>query len=107
MLKIIDNKRIDLTDDEWLLFNRICDSYKEFGGEVLFSDLFETDERGLITYIKPPSKKQCTLEIFLYVVSVFNHQHIREMYKQIDDIDSKLTKKFDELAELVKSKKDG
>ena len=70
----------------------------------MFSDLFETDANGLITYIKPPSKKQCTLEIFLFIVSVFNHQHIREMYKQIDDIDSKLTKRFEELEKSIKDK---
>lgn len=82
MLRVITNKRIDLTDDEWIMFQKICDSYKSYGGEVLFEDLFETDRNGLIQFLKPPSKRQTSLEIFLFLVSVFNHQHIRAMEDQ-------------------------
>jgi hypothetical protein len=101
MLRIIDNKKIELSDDEWRLFNKICDSYKEYGGESLFSDLFETDDKGIILFIKPPSKKQSTLEIFLFIVSVFNHQHIRLMYERIDYEAKQTSKRIDELEKKI------
>lgn len=94
MLRIICNKKIDLTDDEWVMFNQICDSYKEYGGETLFEDLFETDDKGIIKFLRPPSKRQTSLEIFLYVVAIFNHQHIRNMYSQIEDLSFQIKEKL-------------
>ncbi len=97
MLRIITNKRIDLTDEEWAYFGKICESYKQYGGESLFEDLFETDKNGIIQFLKPPSKKQTSLEIFLFLVSVFNHQHIRQMYAQVDDLAAQIKNKLKEL----------
>lgn len=96
MIRIICNKKIDLTDDEWNLFNQICDSYKEYGGEILFEDLFETDNDGLIKFIKPPSKRQTSMEIFMFIVAIFNHQHNRQMYKQFDDLAKQVRDKLNE-----------
>lgn len=96
-MRIICNKRIDLTNDEWEIYNQICKNYKEYGGETLFEDLFETDKNGIIQFLKPPSKKQTSLEIFLFLVAVFNHQHVRQMYAQIDDLANQLKNKLNEL----------
>ncbi|MCZ2224494.1 MAG: hypothetical protein LC122_12795 [Chitinophagales bacterium] len=97
MIRIIDNKKIDLTNHEWEIYLKICDSYKQYGGEQLFDNLFETDENGIIMYLIPPSKKQTSLEIFLFLVSVFNHQHVRLMYKQMDDFKKIIEEKFEKI----------
>lgn len=94
MLRVICNKRIELTDDEWLMFTQICESYKEYGGESLFEDLFETDSKGIIQFLKPPSKKQTSLEIFLFLTAVFNHQHVRQMYEIIEDLANQVKSKL-------------
>jgi hypothetical protein len=56
--RIINNKRIDLTEDEWRLYQEICRSYDKpnFKGSDLFAELFETDAKGIITYLKPPTR---------------------------------------------------
>ncbi len=84
---IIDNKKIDLTDDEIQLYRNICQSYTAPGqrGEDLFYDLFETDDEGIIIFLKPPSQRQTSFEIFMFLMAVQNQQHIRNMYKILDE----------------------
>jgi hypothetical protein len=101
MIKIIDNKKIELTDDEWTLYKKIVASYTtEFNrGEDMFFDLFETDENGIIIFIKPPSTRRTSFEIFLFLISIMNHQHLRTMHAQIDDICIQVKQKLAELDE--------
>lgn len=96
-MRVIDNKAIDLTDDEWQMYKSICESYT-FGnnkGEDLFIDLFETDEFGIIKFIKPPSKRQTSFEVFLFIMTIFQHQHIRKMYAQFDDLRDQIKSKLE------------
>lgn len=105
-IKIIDNKRIDLTVDEWNMYQKIVRSYTTATskGEDLFIDLFETDEHGIITFLKPPSKRQTSLEVFLFLMAVFQHQHLRVMYARIDDMWLQIKGKMEEIdAKLDKS----
>lgn len=79
MLKIIDNKRIDLTDEEYTMYEAICNGYVQ--GKDLFKDLFETDEEGLIVFLKPP-KKMFSMEVVLFLQNVMVHQHLRKIYRE-------------------------
>lgn len=78
-LKIIDNKRIDVTPDEFKMYQAICNGYAQ--GKDLFQDLFETDEEGIIVYLKPP-KKQFSMEVVLFLQNLMVHQHLRKIYKE-------------------------
>lgn len=86
MFRIISNKRIDLTDDEWRLYQEICKSYDRpnFKGSDLFVGLFETDSDGIITYLKPPTQ-YTSMEVFLFIIGVMHHQHLRVMYSKVDE----------------------
>lgn len=98
-MRIIDNKPIDITNDEWNMYKQICKSYT-YGnnkGEDLFIDLFETDEFGIIKYIKPPSTRQTSFEVFLFIMTIFQHQHMRIMYKQFDDLRDQVLNKLKDL----------
>jgi hypothetical protein len=77
MLRIIDNKRIEMTDDEYQSYNDICNAYVQ--GKDLFKDLFETDENGIIIFIKTPSK-MFSLEALLFIQNLMVHQHLRIIY---------------------------
>lgn len=87
-LQIIDNKKIEMTTDEWTMYQKIVKSYTSLTnrGEDLFIDLFESDENGIIIFLKPPSKRQTSLEVFLFLMSLMQHQHLRLMQKQVDDL---------------------
>lgn len=109
MFRIINNKRIDLTEDEWRLYQEICKSYDRpnFKGSDLFAELFETDAKGIITYLRPPTRFT-SMEVFLFMMSIFMHQHVREMYHQVDDICLQMKEKIknvDETLQNLQSKK--
>lgn len=103
-MRIIDNKKIDLTNDEWNMYQNIVKSYTTLTnkGEDLFIDLFETDEAGIITFLKPPSKRQTSFEVYLFLMSVMQHQHIRLMYKEMSGIASQFKEKMKELDNKIK-----
>ena len=102
-MKVIDNKRIDLTVDEWNMYQKIVRSYTTATskGEDLFIDLFETDEHGIITFLKPPSKRQTSLEVFLFLISIMVHQHLRIMHSQVFDVCKKIKDRQDYLEEKM------
>jgi hypothetical protein len=104
-MKIIDNKKVDMTEDEWAMYQRIVKSYTTptNRGEDLFIDLFETDDNGIMVFLKPPSKRQTSLEIFLFLMSLFQHQHIRLMHKQVDDICAQMKCKIKEIEDKLKT----
>jgi hypothetical protein len=85
-IRIIDHKKLDMTEEEFTMYNSICRSYDRPNakGEDLFKDLFETDNDGIILYLKPPSKGYTSMEVFLFITSVFLQQHLRLMHGQIN-----------------------
>ena len=98
-LFIIDNKKINLTTDEYTSYLNLVKSYTTATnkGEDLFIDLFETDDNGIILFLKPPSKRQISFEIFLFLMAIFQHQHVRVLYSQVDDICCQMKNKMAEL----------
>lgn len=103
-MKVIDNKKIDITEDEWAMYEKIVKSYTTLTnrGEDLFMDLFETDDNGIIMFLKPPSKRQTSFEVFLFLMSVMQHQHLRAMYKEVEDVCSRMNEKIKELDDKIK-----
>ena len=106
-LRIIDHKRIDLTSDEYDLYLKIVASYTNppyQKGEDLFIDLFETDDNGLIIFLKPPSKRQTSMEIFLFLSSLMLQQHLRASVNEFNTICKKMQDRINildaKLAEL-------
>ena len=103
-MKVIDNKKIDLTEDEWNMYIKIVKSYTTITnkGEDLFADLFETDDNGVIIFLKPPSKRQTSFEVFLFLMSIMQHQHLRLMHKEVGDMCLQMKEKIKELDEKLK-----
>jgi len=95
-MRIIDNKKIDMTDSEWDMYQKIVRSYTSptNKGEDYFIDLFETNEDGIIIFLKPPSRRQTSLEVFLFLMSLMSHQHLRLMHEQVDDVVKQLNEKM-------------
>lgn len=102
MIRIIDNKKVDITDDEFKIYNNLCKSYEVHGGSVLFEDLFESDDNGIILFIKPPSKNFISYEITFFIISIFQHQHTRIMYNTIKELSNKVDQKMMLLDEKIK-----
>lgn len=107
MIRIIDNKKIELTADEFNLYNKICDSYKKdnFTGSNVFKGLFETDDNGIIVFLKPADKDFASLEAFLFLVSVMVHQHLRISVAEFDSLTRESSIKLEELKTLIEENK--
>lgn len=87
-IRVVNNKKVEMTDDEWDMYNKIVQSYTDITGkgEDLFIDLFETNEEGTILMLKPPSKRRTSLEVFLFLMALMQQQHLRLMWKEIGDL---------------------
>ena len=98
-IKIIDSKKVEMTEDEWFMYQKIVQSYTTMTnrGEDLFIDLFETDDNGVIMYLKPPSKRQTSFEVFLFLMSLMQHQHLRLMHKEVADVCNQMKEKLREI----------
>jgi hypothetical protein len=95
-IHVVDNKKIEMTQDEWDMYNKIVKSYTTATnkGEDLFQDLFETDDKGIIIFLKPPSKRLTSLEVFLFLMSIMQHQHLRLMRQQVDELCQEVKEKL-------------
>jgi hypothetical protein len=95
-LHVVDNKKIEMTEDEWSLYLKICKSYTigPNKGEDMFIDLFETDDDGIIMFLKPPSKRGTSFEVFMFLMALQQQQHIRLMYQQIADLSKQVKDKL-------------
>jgi len=100
-LRIIANRRIELTDDEWKYYQEICKHYT--GGKELFNDLFESDESGLIRFLRPPVGK-FTWEIVLFLQNIMVHQYVRKMYREHQEVLKELKEELDKIRSKVEPK---
>lgn len=98
-IRIVNNKKLEMTADESLMFDQICHSYDEGNtkGSDLFTDLFESDNDGIILFLRPPSKRATTLEVYLFLASLMMQQHLRIMYKEVDSVCGQMKNKMLEL----------
>jgi hypothetical protein len=107
-LRIINNKKIALTQSEWDLYQSICKSYTttKMNGTDLFRDLFEVNEDGIIIFLRPPKSNYTSFECYFFVVNVFLHQHLKaaceENYKVIDEAKQVITEVKALIADMKK-----
>ena len=101
--KVIDNRKVDMTDEEYNEYIQICRSYDRphFKGEELFKNLFETNEDGRITYIKSFGHKQLSFEVMLFSMNLMQNQWLRLTIARANEALSIYQKKMEEkLAKL-------
>ena len=99
MIRVIDHKKVELTDDEFAMYQKICRSYDRpnFKGEDLFSEHFNSNDDGIITFVLPPSKKYTTMEVFCFLISIMVNQHLRLVHKQTDILVKETKEAIDKL----------
>ncbi len=105
MIRYIDNKKIDLTDSEFKLYQEIAESYNtpRRNGADLFKGLFETDKDGIIIFLRPPNTTHSSLEIYLFLTSIFVQQHVR---LSVTEHDAMLSEGKKAIAELQNAKEE-
>lgn len=92
MIKAIDYKKIDLTEVEYRFYQELVKQYTDDShkGSDYFHDLFDTDDDGIITIIKPI--KSIPWAILFFVQNVMINQKLRSNDQRIDAIEKQLKK---------------
>jgi hypothetical protein len=105
MIKIIDNKKVDMTDDEFKVYQEICKSYDRpnFQGKDLFIGLMETDDAGRIMFLRPPSTRHTSLEVYLFCATIQQQQILRAVQAKADSLFAEMRSKINELDAKIKS----
>jgi hypothetical protein len=80
MFKIIDNKKVDITNDEYRMYEVLCSNHSPHGKDI-FKNLFEVDDDGVIVCLIPPTKS-FSLDAVLFLQNLMIHQHLRRIYKE-------------------------
>jgi hypothetical protein len=79
MIRLVDNKRLDMTNEEHDLYEKICNSYPK--GKDLFRGLFETDSDGVIIFLIPP-EREFSMEVVMFLQNLMLQQHLRRIYNE-------------------------
>lgn len=103
MIRIIDNKKIELTESEFALYQKISKSYDRpnFKGEDLFKGLFETDKTGKIIFLIPPTGKYSSMEVYMFLMNVMVHQQLGDACRQVELLVDDAKKVIDESREIL------
>jgi hypothetical protein len=106
-IKIIDNKKVEMTEDEYKFYQDICINYdrQNFQGKEIFKNLFEVDDRGIIIFIKPPGTRATSMEAYLFITSIFWHQHMRLMHQKVDALVASTRDEINKLVSEFKTNK--
>lgn len=105
--RIVDNKRLEMTDSEFAEFEKICKASERpnFKGEELFKDKFVTDDNGKIIYLKALGNRYVSFEAVFFLMNLMQNQHLRSMYDEIDAKLKQLSEKEKEINNLLQQLK--
>lgn len=98
VMRIIDNKKVSMTNDEFMFYEEICKGYDRpnFKGKDLFQDHFEVNDDGIIIFVKPPYKKYSSMEVFTFLISLMVNQQLRISQDQVVTLIGEAKQKFAE-----------
>jgi hypothetical protein len=98
MFKIIDNKKVEVTNDEYRMYEVLCSNHEPHGKDI-FKNLFEVDEDGIIIYLIPPTKN-FSLDAVLFLQNLMIHQHLRRVYKEHEEAMKEVRELLSELKNI-------
>jgi len=97
MDKIIDYKKIDMTENEFNYYKHLVeiftDKEKNISGNIYFKDLFDVDENGFITLIK--TEKSVPWAVLFFIQQIMISQRLRltdNINEALEKIDERLKK---------------
>lgn len=106
-IRIIDHKKVLITDAEFAFYQKLCREYDKpnFKGEQLFLDHFEADDSGIIIFVKPPSQRYSSLEVYTYLLSLMVNQHLRITRDQTASLVREATEEYKKLILEINNQK--
>jgi len=87
---------VDMTDEEHAYYRRLVESFTEGGvkGHEYFQDVFDADEDGCITMIRPPVGKPLPWAVIVFLQNLMINQQLRKQERFLEsrlaEIESKI-----------------
>ncbi len=81
--RIIDYKKLDMVNDEWEYYNKLIEIFSvgNVSGSDYFHDIFDVDEEGYISFIRPPIGKEVPWAVIIFLQNLQINQHERRRDK--------------------------
>ena len=83
-MRVIDYQKVDLSDQEFAAYQELVGQL----GEEAFKGLISTDDRGIITMVKPNRVVSWAVVFFLQQCMI--NQHLRLQDQRIDELQHQL-----------------
>lgn len=96
MIRAVGNKRLDLSESEFLYYKTLV---KEFGDKS-FLGLFTTDRNGIITSVTPPVNNVTHVGIIYYILNVMMNQRVRMLDDELKKVSENIATQ-DSVAKVV------
>jgi hypothetical protein len=84
MIKGIALRKVELSEEEFGCYQELV----KVRGDSVFNDLFNTDERGIITIITPSANT--TMDVLYFIQNLSINQHLREQDRFLDVLGDKV-----------------
>ena len=87
MIYVIDYKKVDMTEEEYNYYNDLIRefTYGNTSGKEQFRDMFDVDDDGCISLIRPPLKKEVGWAILVFLQNLMINQRLRRMEQWLKD----------------------
>ena len=87
MIRVIDHKGVEMSDEEFAYYNQLVNefTYGTYNGKDQFHNMFEVDEEGCISIIKPPLKKEDGRAIIVFLQNLMINQRLRRIEAKIEE----------------------
>lgn len=88
MTRIIDYKPVDMTDEEFDYFNKLVEEFTfgSYNGKDQFHDMFDVDDDGCISIIRPPFKKEVSWAVLFFLQNLMINQRLRRMERKVKEM---------------------
>tara|TARA_Y100000034_G_C6858373_1_gene390357 strand:+ start:1000 stop:1287 length:288 start_codon:yes stop_codon:yes gene_type:complete len=81
MIKAVGNIRLDLSSEEYELYNKII----EIVDKTEFNSAFSTNNNGIIQCVFPPLNKDISMLVIYFLLNVMLNQRLRAVDSFIDE----------------------
>jgi len=87
MKKVIAFKQVDITEEEYSYYLRLVEQFTTptYDGKEQFRDIFDVDEDGCISFIRPPLSKQVGWGVLFFLQNLMINQRLRRIEKKIEE----------------------
>lgn len=88
MIRVIDYKGVEMTDEEFDYYNKLVleFTFGMYNGKDQFHDVFDVDDEGCISLIRPPLKKEVGWAVIVFLQNLMINQRLRRLERKVEEI---------------------